>query len=528
MKKLVIIIISILMFKAFVIGQNQNLSNGDVFDGEPYLAIDPNDAQHLVVAWMGWIDIFNQFKIKTKTSFDGGQTWTSVTELPHTVSNYSSADPCIAFNANGDAFISYIDFTGTTPPVTGGVYLCKSTDGGISWGAPKEVINTDYDGNKWPIDRPWMVIDQSTSGESTAIYLTTFNLNRTAPSFNPYLSFSNDGGNTFSTRYLDTIGWLAGSLNPFPMCSPTVNNAGIFHGVYPSFVLTQSLSLQIFHVSSDDGGNTLNHKNIPIQAEPATTTDYPNAKKAPLLLSDPADDNHLVYLFLGADYGNLDVFMIETFNAGIDWSVPLKLNDAPIGNNRMQDMLWGDFDNDGDLVVSWRDRRNGTDGSYQTASEVWATYRAKDSLNFSPNFQITNETVAFDVVLESAGNDFMCIKMQDDIINTTWGDTRNGKLNIWFQSMTIDGIILSSQQLSPEKKLQIAIYPNPTTSRVAITGKNIKSITIYNINSKAVLKESNDSNRQELNLDLAGLSSGVYLVQVNTSEGILTKKLVKE
>lgn len=117
-------------------GQNTNLSEGVVFDGEPYLAVNPNNSKHLVVAWMGWVNLSEQFRIKSKTSFDGGRTWSKVSQLPHVVSNYTSADPCVDFNSAGDVFISYIDFNGTTPPVTGGVYLCKSTDGGLTWESP--------------------------------------------------------------------------------------------------------------------------------------------------------------------------------------------------------------------------------------------------------------------------------------------------------------------------------------------------------------------------------------------------------
>ncbi len=35
-------------------GQNQNISLGNVFDGEPYITINPNNSQHMVVAWMGY------------------------------------------------------------------------------------------------------------------------------------------------------------------------------------------------------------------------------------------------------------------------------------------------------------------------------------------------------------------------------------------------------------------------------------------------------------------------------------------
>lgn len=527
MKRLVAVL-SMLIFGTFIFGQNQNLSNGDVFDGEPYLAINPNNSQHIVIAWMGWINLANQFKIKTKASFDGGNTWSSAQSLPHTNNGYTSADPSIAFNSNGEVYISYIDFTGTTPPATGGVYICKSSDGGLNWEVPKEVINTSYDGDKWPIDRPWMVIDKSSGTNEGDIYVTTFNLNRDEPSFNPYLSASSDDGNTFSTRILDTAGWLAGSLNPFPMCSPVVSSSGVFYGIYPSFVLTQSQYFQSFLVSSDDGGLSLNHKHALTQMAPPSVMTYPNAKKGGLLLSDPTDAGHLVVVFLGNDYGDLDVFMAETYDAGDNWSSPIRINDDPIENNRMQDMVWGDFDTDGDLIISWRDRRNGADSTFQSSSEIWASYRMKDSVSFSQNFPITNETVAFDEVLEYSGNDFMCIKFQDDILNASWGDTRNGVLNIWFQRMTIDGIVLSSQQVSPQQEINVEIFPNPTTSRLRILGEEIRSITVYDIGGKIVYTHNNESTFDTLELSLSGLSNGTYLIQVTTSKGVTTEKVIKE
>ena len=159
---------------------------------------------------MGWINFSNRFKIKVKTSFDGGSSWSAASELPHTVSSYSSADPSVAFNQNGEVFVCYIDFTGTTPPVTGGIYICKSTDGGLTWNAPSEVINTTFDETKWPIDRPWMVIDNSSGPYQGNIYVSSMNLNRTNTPFNPYLSVSTDGGSTFATSYIDTTGYLAG------------------------------------------------------------------------------------------------------------------------------------------------------------------------------------------------------------------------------------------------------------------------------------------------------------------------------
>ncbi len=520
-------IICLYMFCATALfGQNTNLSNGFVFDGEPYLAVNPSNSQHLVVAWMGWIDLVNRFQIKVTASFDGGQTWSSESLMPHTVFGYSSADPCIAFNNNGEVFVSYIDFTGTTPPVTGGVYLSKSSDGGLTWDAPQEAINTNFDGTKWPIDRPWMVIDKSSGPTQGNIYITTFNLNRLNPSYNPYVSVSNDNGSSFSTRYVDTTGWLAGSLNPLPMCSPSVSSSGVFYGVYPSYVLSQSFYLQSFLASSSDGGVSMDH-DLVISYQPNTVPDDTLAKKAALLLSNPANPDHLAVVLLSEEYGDMDVNLIESFDSGSNWTSPIRLNDDPISNDRMQDMLWGDFDSDGDLVVSWRDRRNGSDSTYQTETEFWAAFRDNDSAQFAPNFQITDQTVNYDSVIESAGCDFMCIKLQDDIINAVWNDTRDGELNIWYQKMNTDGSVLSTTQIASDKVPGISLFPNPTRSFVTVKGTMMESIEVFDQNGKCVLKQEVDG-QDELEVDVGLFAKGIYSVRVLTEFGEFSESVVVE
>jgi len=522
----IIIILLLLLLSIGAFTQNQNISNGNVFDGEPYLAINPNNPQHLVVAWMGWVNYSNQFKIKVKSSFDGGQTWSAAYELPHTVTGYSSADASIDFDQNGNVYVCYIDFTGTTPPVTGGVYISKSTDSGLSFDTPMEVINTNYDGTKWPIDRPWMLIDKSVGSNQGNIYVTTMNLNRTDDPFNPYLSVSSDGGNTFTTHYIDDTGWLAGSINPFPLCSPTLSSTGIYYGAYLSYVSSQSTNMQVFLASTSDGGASFSHSNI--LTYPTGSFPTEESKKAHLLISNPANSNHLALIYLSSINGDMDVFLTETLDAGGTWSSPTRINDDPIGNDRMQDLVWGDFDTEGNLIISWRDRRNGTDSTYQTSSEIWAAYRNHNSLQFEPNFQITDQTVAYDSVLENAGNDFMCIKMKNDIINAVWGDVRNGKLNIWFQRTATDGTFLHVQQISSEKIPEIFIYPNPSTSIVTIENKSIKKVTVCDINGKQLMVKQNENGLEIIEINLENFSMGSYLIEVKTAKGIYTKKIIKK
>ena len=524
--KTLIFVFSLFMATS-LFSQNQNLSQEFVFEGEPYLSINPENSDHLVVAWLGWVNLQQLFKIHIITSFDGGTTWSEAYEVDHTVDGYSSPDPCIQFNHLGEVFVSFIDFTGTEPPVTGGVYLVKSKDGGLTWGDPLEVITTDFDGEKWPIDRPWMEIDRSDSPTQGNIYVTTFNLNRLNPPFNPYLSVSTDNGESFTSKIIDAEGWLAGSINPLPLCFPAISSDGVFYGSYPSLVFGQNLFVQSFLAVSDDAGESIEYKNIITFNPPSNLGDFPLAKKASILLCNPADANHIAHIYLSAVTGDLDVYLIESFDAGDSWTEPLRVNDDPIENDVLQDLIWGDFDSDGDLVISWRDRRNGTAGTFESATEIWASFRENGSNSFESNFQISSETVAYDEILENAGNDFMCVKLQEDIIHTTWGDTRDGALNIWYQKLTTDGTIVSTHQISSKALPKIDIYPNPVASECLIKSDGIKRIELHDQSGKLIMVKKYDSHSNEVKIDLASLPSGTYFIHVETIFANFIEKINK-
>lgn len=525
--KLILITFLIWILSIGTNGQNQNISNGSVFDGEPYLSIDPDNSQHFVVAWMGW-ELNKRIVIKTKVSFNAGKTWSIANNLPHTTASYTSADPSIAFDNNGNIFISYIDFTGyDVSPLNGGIYVCKSTNGGLTWESPVEVITLYSDPDKRPIDRPWISIDHSTSVNQGNIYITSMNAKGATASYNPYLTVSTDKGNSFNHwRYLDTINWLAGSSIPQPMPTNCVSANGTFYAAYPSYVPSQSFYGQFILASSIDGGNNLSHNPIFLSK---TSVNDTLAKKGYLIRADPSDPNHLAFFYLDIAYGDIDVFMRESTDGGINWSNAIRVNDDPIANNRMQDLLWADFDTDGDLVVSWRDRRNSTDSTYITSSEIWGAFKSKDSTNFTSNFQISDNSVAYDPILAQSGNDFMCIKLVNDTLNAVWGDTGNGKLNIWFQRIGIDGSILPVHLISSDKNPEIFIYPNPTTSNITISGNEIKIINIFTIEGTLVYSQSHRTiHQKEINIDFSTLPEGTYLIQCETEQGVVTKKIIRE
>ena len=69
----------------------------------------------------------------------------------------------------------------------------------------------------------------------------------------------------------------------------------------------------------------------------------------------------------------------------------------------------------------------------------------------------------------------------------------------------------------------ISIYPNPSNGVYLINGEEILELSVYN-NSGTLILTQKSSNQ----LDLTNYSSGLYLLKVKTSNGIISRKLIKE
>ncbi len=522
--------------------KNVNLSQGNIFDGEPCLAVNPSDSRQLVVAWMGYIDSTKPY-IKTRVSFDAGKTWSAINIVDHVNPFYGSADPSLAFDKVGNVFLSYVDFNKYL--YSGAVYSRKSNDGGITWQSPVEVINVYSDQGKYPIDRPWISIDRSGGDYSGYIYITTMNttvFGALPPPYHPYFTRSIDGGRSYNDwRYLDATNWEAGYFIKQPMPTPCVSADGSFHAVYPSYVYRQNPEAQYIIASSHDGGNSFSYYTVFASSRSAADS---LAKKGYLLRADPSNANHLAFFYIDTVYGDLDIFMRESFDQGATWSDGVRINDDPPGNNRMQDLLWADFDTDGDLAVAWRDRRNGTDSTYATSYEIWGAIRFKDSTDFCPNFRVSDTLIAYDSILAKSGNDFMCIKFVNDTLNAVWGDTRDGKLNIRFERKATDDIISSvtpfvkGASSGPENFGLFRNYPNPfnpeTSIRYQISDAGDVELIVYDITGRRVRTLVQSFQRAGIHRvswdgrDDQGraAASGIYLYRLRAACQVQTRRMV--
>ncbi len=501
---------------------NQNISNGNVFDGEPYIAINHNNPQHLVVAWMGF-KVGNLVVIKTKYSMDAGVTWSQENFIPHTVATFSSADPSVHFDNNGNVFVCFIDYDNQNF-TEGAIFTSKSTDGGATWQTPVEVISLLDCPNKYCIDRPWMVIDNSGGANDGTIYITSMNADQNviAP-YNPYLTVSLDGGTSYEIpRFLDTLGYYTGNLIAQPMPAPAVSSDGVFYAMYPSYLPTQSPFAHYYCAKSTDKGISMSYTNA-IQSNGSQNVTDVYAKKGYLLKTNPANSNHLAFFYLAQVSTDADIYMRESLDGGSTWSSAIRINQDPIGNGALQDLVWADFDEDGDLAVAWRDRRNAGASGYQVPSEIWGAIRYKDSSNFSQDFMISDAQAIHDVVLEGSGNDFMCVVLHQDILYAVWGDVRTSKVNIWLNKIDIQTGTSSISEVYSKNTLQL--FPNPTRDFFTIKTDALEiSYTIYDQQGKIL----NKSKTSDKNIDVSNLPIGTYILEVEIDNKLYHQKIVKQ
>ncbi|MCB0464087.1 MAG: T9SS type A sorting domain-containing protein [Aequorivita sp.] len=147
-------------------------------------------------------------------------------------------------------------------------------------------------------------------------------------------------------------------------------------------------------------------------------------------------------------------------------------------------------------------------------------------LLFPKNFDSTNDTCQFHTDFE----DYYFSQFEYDypLYFEFWEDPNNGEAYFSFEVMAgfnfyfYNYPVLSIPDL---EKNSFLIYPNPANDRLFIKSSlnNLQSATITDINGRIVAKKISVSNE----IDVSNLKSGMYFITITSSEGIITKKFIK-
>ena len=197
----------------------------------------------------------------------------------------------------------------------------------------------------------------------------------------------------------------------------------------------------------------------------------------------------------------------------------------------MQELVWANFDNKGNIGIAWRDHRNGVGTSYATASEIWGAVKWKDSTTASANFRISDTLTAYNATyLNADGNDFMCVTIANDTLNAAWGDVRTGHLNIYFSRVALKhNNSTSVQNIVHEEIPTLKIYPNPATTELRIMNYElrIEKVEIFDLSGKQILTQIINQKSEIVNV--SKLQSGTYLLKAQDIFGHeYATKFIKE
>ena len=85
-------------------------------------------------------------------------------------------------------------------------------------------------------------------------------------------------------------------------------------------------------------------------------------------------------------------------------------------------------------------------------------------------------------------------------------------------------IIEDCTGLSEDSEDAITVFPNPTTGQIKIEAEGLKHISISNLLGQCIYESK--ANGNEISYDFGKHEAGIYLVRIETAEGVVTKRVV--
>jgi hypothetical protein len=275
----------------------------------------------------------------------------------------------------------------------------------------------------------------------------------------------------------------------------------------------QTFTVEIVSVNGQtDEGNTLNTHSetfmaqVTAQAETATQEFSGSTVSSPWSLDDQTDD--YCYIYEGAlvfnaysisNGGRADLYSpLLNFSNHTTPSVSFDLCYKRYNNNSNDKLQ---------IMVS-------TD-----CGSTWTTVFDKAGANLATGANTTSNYIAD--AYETQSIDLSQFAGQEKVI-VKFAFTSNYGNNIW-----IDNINISNQPAGIEENEDnsIAIFPNPAKDVLNITSeKAINQIDVYDVNGKLVKSYTNVNNT----INVKDLATGVYMLNITTEDGQVSKKIVKE
>jgi hypothetical protein len=356
---------------------------------EPFVAINPNNPNHMVVGANSWQAGDGHFEVYAYVTFNGGRTWTaSQPYINRNASRLNAADPTVAFGSKGEVYFAFVALS----PAQGAVAVSRSVDGGLTWSSQRWATSFTTGA-----DKPALIAN----GGSLHVFYQNGTLMTTV---------SRDGSLSWGSPAAIEVGGRN--------AAPVVAN-GAVHVFYST-----AGSIKVARLS--DPGNGYSIQTVAnVTALQARPTRY----RASIYPAAAADSKGNMYV-AWADGRNTgrgnDILYSRSISGG--WSAPVTVNtDAGSSDQLMPALAVG---KDGAVNISWLDNRN------DSANYNYDVYMARSAngVNFGANTRVTDISSNPDNDQRTQGTmigDYFAMAAGDGVVYSFWTDTRNNNEDIY-------------------------------------------------------------------------------------------------
>jgi hypothetical protein len=380
-------------------------------DAETSIAINPTDPSNVLAAWITLEPTGNTCGYGV--SFDGGVTWPTIGVVPgidkaNGGSFDVAGDPSVVFDKDGNAFYTCLAFNLFPPSLgsAGAIFVSKSTDGGVSWGAPVAARNTENNPGKSVsrFEDHQFITSNPVNGD---VYLTETEF---AAAGKPRILFlrSTDAGATWSSPVaISDRGGNASFQDSFSAVGQSSSTIYVTFGAFSNASLPNWN--RIYIAKSTDGGQTFAKPQLLQQITPLPDP-LPNApwrSDNTLWIAVNRTTNQIYVNYSDYNSGDADVKVMRVQDAGDHFEVQgiTNLNAAESGSDQFFPFIT--VPANGRVDVCYQDR------SYTAGNAlIFATcsFSTDGGLTFtnqqvaSPGFDASNNTFIGDYNWQASTN----------------------------------------------------------------------------------------------------------------------------
>lgn len=525
-------------------------------EGEPFIMVNPNDSDNVVVSFMDFGGA-SALNFPIYYTLDGGNAWN--------LSNFNAADtfnlmnpnwsiagggdPVFAFDDAGRLYFSWL-FLASDPnnqfdnPLS--MYWAWSDDKGQTWNMAADSVDRAIgegtleffgagvgDRGDGVFDRQWFAVDRSGGPNHGNLYAS-------------YLFIGNDStpmpGDGICVRVMrpGALKWDSTHTVGTPTADVQFSNIAVDRNgkVHLSYGTNNSngVATSVKHTISTDGGqtwgfpSTVANINYPRAGFFSTGLVHPRENANPNMALNPASDD--VYMVFGSVTGSsIEGFFSYSTDEGLNWSQPLNI--ASLRNQNVQVLMPSVAANDlGVVTMSWFELDANDIGNF------WISESFDGGLTWDPPTQLSAAQTDFSgSSAQTFYGDYYTSVRSGCTTWSAWSDGRNNigpKLYI-ARSTKCTSTPVSVTELSP---LTTAIslgslYPNPVADQLHLE-LNLESdascrISLYDLGGKMVRELEEKLLLQggnELTLNLSDMAAGAYLLKIDTELGMITRQVV--